>query len=198
MKKISELITAGLLILLLLSQGCQSKLPEQGDISKSNIVLLDQDSTRFSFPKDIRGKNYYVAMIFTHCPDICPMTTNNMQRIEEKLQENRLKDFEFIVVSFDPERDTPSILKQYAGLRGISGHNWHFLTGRPEDIDSLKRLLKIVAVKNEEDEKSEGISDYYFVHTDRLTLIDSDGKIRKRYKGSDINMNEIIHDAREL
>lgn len=196
--KTNTIISLLLIMTAMISGGCTGHLPEQGDISKTRIKLLDQDSSEVVFPANMYGKNYFVTFFFTHCPDICPMTTNNMQQIEKAMAVKDMKNFEFVAISFDPQRDRPSVLQQYADMHGIDLKKWHMLTGTPENVDSLRKLLNIVAVKGDTVLLDSGMPQYYFVHTDRITLVDANGKIRKRYKGSQISLEEIITDTKKL
>ncbi len=82
-----------------------------------------------------------MGFIYTHCPDICPMTTHNMALTEERLNEEGIDDVLFVALSFDPERDSPEVLTKFAEIRDIKFDNWIFLTG--DEIttkDALKRF----------------------------------------------------------
>ena len=101
-------------------------------------------------------------------------------------------------MSFDPERDTPSVLREFADIRGISFKNWMLLTG---DISVIKDLIKrfdVMAVKTDEHRDEDGELTYSMMHTDRISLIDDKGILRKNYKGSTLNFDEIIKDIKSL
>jgi protein SCO1/2 len=55
-----------------------------------------------------------------------------MQTIKQEAEKQGLKDITFVSLTFDPKRDTPSILRQFAGVRGIDLKGWDFLTGTQE------------------------------------------------------------------
>lgn len=178
--------------------GCKNKLPIEDDISSSHFMLVNQDSAVVEFPDYMRGKIAVMGFIFTNCPDICPLTTNNMQRIKAELEKENIKDVLFTSLSFDPARDKPFVLKDYARIRNIDLKNWQFLTGKQSVIDSIKKKMHFFAVAADTSYSEDGKKYYFFVHTDRISLIDRQGRVRKNYKGSTINIGEIVNDIKQI
>ncbi len=181
-------------ILGLTSHSCYEHFPLKQDIKRTQNKFLNQDSIQVSFPEIIKDKITLFAMIYTHCPDICPMTTHNMQLVYEKLRDEVRENVKFVVISFDPERDTPSVLKDYAQVRGYDLAKWIYLSGSETDTREVMLKFGIKAVKTDSSYDSSGNLSYYITHTDRLTLIDQEGYIRKNYTGSVINVEEVIED----
>lgn len=198
MPKHYRLLTFILIFLASVLSGCKDKLPVKDDVSKTRYVLLTQDSTLFSFPGDMKGRVTVLGLIFTHCPDICPLITNNMERIQQEAKKENIQDVSFVSISFDPQRDKPSVLKEYAGVREIDMKNWVFLTGRQSEIDSLKKQLHYVAIAGDTTYSEGGEPSYFFVHTDRITLMDQEGRIRQEYKGSKVDVEQVIKDIKTL
>lgn len=188
----------GLILILFTITGCGEKLPVEKDLSKENFELLNEDSTKVIFPDLVKGKTVVMGYVYTNCPDICPMTTNNMQKVEKILKEENINNVTFLTLSFDPLRDTPSILKQYADIREINLSNWHFLTGTQGVIDSLKKEMHFVAVADDTSYAEDNTPYYFITHTDRISLIDKSGRLRKNYPGSKLNIDEIINDIKTL
>lgn len=187
-----------LALILLLISGCGDKLPVIEDLSEKEYNLVDQSAKRINFPSDYENKIIVMGFIFTHCPDICPMTTHNMERIEASLKKEGIKDVHFIAFSFDPERDSPYVLTQYAEVRDINLKSWSFLTGDRKTIDALKGDVGVVAIPGDTTIEADGTKSYFFIHTDRISLIDKEGKVRKNYSGSAINVDEIVNDIKLL
>ena len=79
-------------------------------------------------------------MVYTHCPDICPMTTHNMFLVEQKLSSQLKNKVKFVVISFDPNRDTPNVLKKFAEIRDITFDSWALLSG--DDKNTKEVMLK--------------------------------------------------------
>lgn len=183
--------------LLLLLFGCKSKFGVVEDLSNESYTLVNQNNESVKFPDRFKGKVAVVGYIFTNCPDICPLTTNNLRLIQKEINEQKIKNIEFAAISFDPEVDTPEILKEYAELRKIDESNFSFLTGEKETIESLMKRIGIFAIPNDTTMINEKEIIFY-VHTDRISLFDQEGKIRKNYPGSTINIEEITNDIIDL
>ena len=106
-----------------------------------NIVLTTQDGAKVRFYEDlVKGKNVAVNVIYTTCKDECPLETARMAEVQRLLGDHMGRDIFFLSISIDPEKDTPKVLKAYAGKFGV-GPGWLFLTGNKEDIKVLTRKL---------------------------------------------------------
>lgn len=186
-----------ILFILILFTGCGSDLPIEKKIT-SSYSLLDQDSIKVIFPDDYKGKLVVVGFIFTNCPDICPLTINNLQQIQNDLKKQRIDNVEVLAISFDPLRDTPSILKLNAKVRGIKTDNFHFLTGKQKEIDSLMSAMGITAFTDDTTYTKSGEPIYFFVHTDRISLMDEEGQVRGEYSGSRVKASTVINDIKTL
>ena len=186
------------LIIEFFLSSCTEKLPVVDDLGNSQYKLVDQNNRKVVFPELVKGKLVVMNYIFTNCPDICPLSTNNMRLIQERIKKEKINRIEFVSVSFDPLQDSPEVLRKFAGIRNLDLSNWTFLTGEKPMIDSLMRKIGIVAVIGDSTVFKDGRKIYYYIHTDRIQLMDEDGKIRKNYKGSSINVDEILADVKSL
>jgi protein SCO1/2 len=97
------------------------------------FTLTSQDNRPVSLA-DFHGKVVAVTFIYTGCPDICPLLTQKMVDVQDALGEKFGAKIAFISISFDPERDTPEVLKDYAQFWGIKPEGWSFLTGSLEAV----------------------------------------------------------------
>jgi len=177
---------------------CQSKFPEKEYIGDQSQQLVNQESTSVNFPATYKGKILLTSFIFTNCPDICPLTTHNLQRIQEAVKKENIPNVRFAAISFDPDRDTPSVLKKFAEVRSLDLSTYSLFTGKKESVQSLMRAFHVMAISNDTTYTDDGEPVYFFTHTDRITLVDQDQNIRKSYRGSDINLDEIISDIKNL
>ena len=181
---------------IIFTSACENNLPLSEKVS--SYQLIDQDSSKVIFPDFAKGKISVVGYIFTNCPDICPLTTNNMSIIQEKLNKDNVSGVQFVSISFDPAADKPSVLKKYAEVRNLDLSNWEFLTGEKSTIKKLIKEVGVVAIPSDSTTLPNGTKQYYYVHTDRISLMDQNGIIRKNYPGSKININEILEDIKSL
>jgi len=185
-------------LLLVLIYSCGDNFEVIEDLKYSDYQLIDIDSNNVVFPKLIKDKVGIVGYIFTNCPDICPLTTNNMRLIQEKLSSDRIDNVEFVSISFDPEVDKPSVMRDFTRVRDLDLSNWNFLTGNKNTIEDLMKKVGVMAFVGDSTTFDDGSKTYYYVHTDRIQLIDQDGRIRKNYQGSKINIDEIVADVKKL
>jgi len=196
MKKTFEILLTAVVILFIIS--CTQDLPLNKDLTKKSYKLINQDSILVKFPEIILDNITVMGFIYTHCPDICPMTTHNMFLTEMKLKKDGIQDIKFVALSFDPERDTPHVLKKFAEIRGINIKNWMLVTGEQSVIYDLLRRFDVRAVATDSVFYNDGDISYSMMHTDRISLIDKEGRLRKNYMGSKINIEELIKDIKYL
>jgi protein SCO1/2 len=187
-----------LIIILLNLNGCGKDLPENRPAGIESVNLLNQDSTVVKFPDAFKGNILLLTFIYTNCPDICPMTTHNMQLIQEQLKKVDITNVRFAELSFDPLRDTPYILKEFGDIRNIDYHNFTFLTGDAQVIKRILNKMNILAIPGDTSKTESGKIVYFYTHTDRITLIDKGGNIRNEYRGSKTDIQQIINDIKTL
>ncbi|MCD1261235.1 SCO family protein [Paenibacillus athensensis] len=132
---------------------------------------------------DSAGKTRLLEFFFASCPDICPATTSHMAHLQENLKSAKLwgDKVQFLSITFDPERDTPDALAEYAKLFGIDTANWTLIRGTEEETLKTANDFGLMVVKQ---------NDGQFAHSIRsLFLIDQDGYIRRVFDMGE-NMNE--------
>jgi protein SCO1 len=189
MKKIATLIT----ILLI---ACTSDLPLKEQFP--DITLTDQNGRDFSL-SEVRGKVLVVAYIYTNCPDICHVISKKMNVFKEQIKKSGLEDrVYFISITFDPERDTPDVLRHHAEMMNLDLDNWVFLTGDQNAVNSTLNAAGIEAIKDPVDTSGNADQSYLISHRDRISLADKNGRIRKHYKGSEFNPDELLEDIKRL
>jgi len=187
-----------LLIAILFFTGCTNKFDRNDPLGKKNFPLLSQDSTLINFPQDFKGKPFLLGFIFTNCPDVCPLTSHNFQLVQEQAKNEGIKGVNFVLISFDSDRDKPGVLKEYASLRNIDESNFKLLTGDKDTIKALMKKMQVVAVPGDTSKTSDGDLIYFFIHTDRAFLIDKDNRIRSEYRGSKLDISRAVKDIRSL
>jgi len=137
-------------------------------------------------------------MVYTHCPDICPMTTHNMFLVEEKLSDELKDKVKFIVISFDPNRDSPAVLKKFAEIRDLSFNSWTLLSGNKQNTTEVMLKFGIKAIPADSSYDENGELSYNVIHTDRISLIDPKGKLKANYKGSTAKIETILEDIKYI
>jgi len=194
----NKIILIAVSIFILFSLSCKEKLPLDKDLTKKSYNFINQEGEEVEFPEIIKGQITVMGFIFTHCPDICPMTTHNMYLTEKKLKIANINEVKFIALSFDPDRDSPEVLKKFAEVRELDFNSWTLLTGEKNTVNELLKRFDVKAIKTDETTDAEGNYEYSMMHTDRISLIDENGILRKNYKGSTINIEELVNDIKIL
>ena len=123
---------------------------------------------------DYQGKVVVMSFGFTSCPDICPVTLNQLKQLMSKLGDQSV-DLQNLFISIDPKRDTPSVLKEYLGYFDPT---FIGLTGKLDEIKDVSRKYHSSFKKHNLKHKEE----YVFGHTVSVFLIDKKGRLRGHYK----------------
>ena len=186
------------LLSVIILSGCKSKFDKNEPLGKKNFTLISQDSILVNFPRDFNGKPMLLGFIFTNCPDVCPLTSHNFQMVQEEAKNAGIKGVNFVLISFDPDRDKPWVLKEYASLRNIDESNFKLLTGDKDTIRALMRKMQVVAIPGDTTKTTDGDLIYFFIHTDRAFLIDKDNRVRSEYRGSKLDISQAVKDIRTL
>ena len=165
-------VTAGLLFWLrqlqvnALSSG---SLPSYGTVPKFD--LTNQDAQPFG-SQALAGKIWIADFIFTSCPGPCPIISTRMSELQKPLAKS---DVHLVSFSVDPEKDTPEVLRAYAGKLRKEPFRWDFLTGPLDTVTSLSRDgFKLAIAAGEEPGAGP-------VHSTRFVLVDRRGTIRGYY-----------------
>jgi protein SCO1/2 len=119
---------------------------------------------------DFRGQVVLLFFGYTHCPDVCPATLAKVARALELLGP-QAKHVRPVLISVDPQRDTPQRLAKYVTLFGPS---FVGLTGTPEEIMAVATAFGIYYAKQE----GTAASGYLVDHTATVTVVDPQGRVR--------------------
>ena len=136
-------------------------------------------------------KIYVADFFFTTCPTICPIMTENMGYIQEKIK----NDSDILLLSFSvtPEIDSVEQLKKYALEKNVIDSKWNLVTGNKKDIYNLARTSYLVAKTNGDGGK------YDMIHTENFVLVDKEKRIRGFYDGTNSKeMDQLLNDIKIL
>lgn len=131
----------------------------------------------------LKGKVQVVAMVYTHCEFACPRILADMKRIRDRLSGEDLKKTNFVIISIDPERDTPQRLKEFAMENDLTDTNWTLLNGDQGDILEIAALLGV---------KYKRISESDFTHSNMLSVLNRQGEITFQRKRLGDNPSDIV------
>lgn len=150
----------------------------ENEFSSNSIYQLDSKWTDQSGNKielsKFNGKPVVLTMFFASCAYACPVLVNDMKRIEAKLPEHERKNYQFVLVSIDPEHDTPQLLKKYAETHGLDPANWTLLTGSKDDV---RELAAVLGFKYKKDANGQ------YSHSNLINILNSDGEVIHQHTG---------------
>jgi protein SCO1/2 len=122
----------------------------------------------------LAGKVRVVAMVYTSCQATCPLIVADLKRVERMLPPDRRDDVGFVLVSLDPERDTPGRLAEWAERTGLDPARWTLLSGDDEAVRELAATLDV---------RYQPQPDGELAHTNGLTVLDRAGGVAHRQLG---------------
>jgi protein SCO1/2 len=168
-------------------------MPSPGE-EVPDFAFTDQDGKHISLHQ-FRGKTVMVTFVYTRCPfpDFCPRVSSNFAEVYKQLGSNpSLAEAQLLSISFDPEHDTPKVLRNY-GFSVAHTHDaalfrrWEFAAPKAADLPKIADFFALTV-------KPEG---GMITHSLSTAVIGPDGKIVKWYHGGDWQVSDLIKDAAE-
>ena len=136
-----------------------------------------------------RGRVVAVTFVYTRCPlpDFCPLMDRNFASVQRALAEDRALAgrVHLLSVSFDPDRDTPDVLKAHARKAGADPGTWTWVTGARAAIEPFASAFGVSIMR--EDSTSQEI-----VHNLRTIVLDREGRVAKILNGNEWKPEELL------
>jgi len=193
-------IIVGLAIILLGLQSCNSnKNPKNtadnisakkiSDLSIYNLPSkwTNQDGKEIEM-KDLKGKVLVMVMIYTSCKSACPRLVADMRNIESRLPEKIKENVKLVLVSIDPEVDTPERLKSFAIENKMDGDQWAFLRSTEDNTREFAAVLSVNYKK---------VSPMDFSHSNIISVFNVEGELVYQQEGLGVNSDETIQKITE-
>jgi protein SCO1/2 len=166
--------------------------PQPGE-SVPDFALINQDGKRIHLAS-YRGQALLITFIYTRCPfpDFCPLVSRNFAKIyaDTKANPELTKNMRLLSVSFDPDHDTPSVLRAYAktfyGTTGGSPYSrWEFAVIPKDELKQVTSFFGVTVTDNHGQ----------LVHSMSTSVITPDGKIYSWREDTDWHPQDLIADA---
>jgi protein SCO1/2 len=185
-------------LVLLLGAGCRTEpaapvpaaaeelpiLPIGGD-----FTLTNQDAQPFELAS-LRGKVVLVFFGYTMCPDACPTTLSKLSAAYARLTEDERARVKALYISIDPERDTPTVMKEHLTYFGVDAVG---LTGSPEDTAKVARQFGAHFERSSEPTAA----GYLMSHTVSMFGLDARGQTRLLID-YEANVDTVVRSIRQL
>ncbi|GER87272.1 SCO family protein [Dictyobacter vulcani] len=155
-----------------------------GGTPAPNFQLTDQYGKPVSLAQ-FHGKPVVVTFLYTHCPDVCPLTAENLHTTLQQMGSDA-KNVAIIAVSTDPKRDTTAEALKFSTEHNMQAY-WHFLTGTQKELSPIWSSYSIYAQQMQQKVN----------HSTALYLIDKQGKERV-YMGDDFKPAQMAANLQQL
>jgi protein SCO1/2 len=156
-----------------------------------NYSLINQENKKIQLTS-FRGRILVFTFMYTRCPipDFCPRMSQHFREVYETLKDvNINKDWHLLSISFDPDFDTPEILKNYSKAFSPDLKKWSFVTGNTPVIDEIISRFGIIVRR-----PKASITDWD--HNLRTVIVDPNGVIQTIYIGNLWTPETLVHDLK--
>jgi protein SCO1 len=161
----------------------QVKLADVDSPSIYDLRVSLRDEAGTTRPLDaLRGHPVLITMFYGSCPVACPLLMSDLKRLERQIPEPLRSDVRILMVSFDPERDTPTALARLKQERGL-GASWTLASTGDDEARELAGSLNI---------KYRRVDDGVFFHSSVIVLLDRQGRPQARVEGADKDAAAIL------
>ncbi len=187
----------------LLIVSCNNK-KDNTNISEENTEVIEKpitDLSIYNLPekwtnqdgkdielKELRGKVLVMVMIYTSCKAACPRLVADMRNIEERIPTEMKDKVTFVLVSIDPEVDTPERLKEFSINNKMTGNHWVFLRADDERTREFSAVLAINYKK---------ISPIDFSHSNIISVFNAEGELAFQQEGLGVSYDKTISKIKE-
>ena len=158
-----------------------------------NYSLINQENKKIQLTS-FRGRILVFTFMYTRCPipDFCPRMSQHFREVYDALKDiNINKDWHLLSISFDPDFDTPKILKNYSKAFSSDLKKWSFVTGNSSVIDEMISRFGIIVRR-----PKASITDWD--HNLRTVIVDPNGVIQTIYIGNSWTPETLVQDLKEM
>jgi protein SCO1/2 len=189
--------------LVITKEGAAAASPVPGQVVEAmagdevpNYRLINQDGKAIRV-HDYKGKTLLLTFIFTRCqvPDQCALMSSNFATVDQGLQKQPelYGKTHLLSVSFDPEYDTPKVLRSYGAA--YTGRytdekfdHWVFASGCADEVKGIAQFFGLRYYTETQSGKEQ------VIHSLRTVVIGPDSKIIKVYRGNEWKPEEVLKD----
>lgn len=185
-------LALGVTLSVLCGSACRdARAPELGRYGKLPGFSLQNQLGEPMSDRDLSGRVVVVDFIFTSCPDVCPLLTEQLSRLRKRLPVDQ--PLTFVSFSVDPEHDTPARLRDFARAHGVDVPNFWFLTGPLAQVREVVThgFKQAMEAEPQEEGKPRNV-----LHGTHFVLVDKQGEIRGFFrsdKDGEADLERAVH-----
>ena len=139
---------------------------------------------------DLRGGPRVLAMMFTHCPSLCPTLVRDLKALDAAMPAADRATTEYVLVTIDPEHDDPATLREFRSRMVLDPKRWVLLRGNASDTQQLAAVLGFNYGKGD---------GRNYTHSNLVTVLDGEGDIVHQQVGLGEDLGRavaMIHEPR--
>lgn len=186
MKQLFCILAASLILFSCKQDKAEKELPS-GSIFHLTSQWQDQHNRSYQLDA-LRGKALVVVMIYTSCKATCPLLVADMKKIEKQIKPSYLHKTSLVLVTIDPEKDTPEHLAGFAKTSGMDAPHWVFLRS---DEAATQEFANVLSMKYKK------ISPIDFSHSNIISVFNPDGELILQEEGAGINTEKVAGKVNE-
>ncbi len=180
------MLIAAALAMAACSAPVQLKGTDLGKDPAPDFQLTDQNGNAVTL-LGLRGKVVVLTFLYTHCPDVCPLTAEHLHAAEQQLG-TAMKQVAFVAISVDPQNDTPDAIKAFNQEHGVS--DLVYLSGTPAQLQPVWAAYYVAA-------QTDALHPNMVSHSTRVVVIDKAGMQRVNMD-SDFNPSDLVYNIQAL
>ena len=200
-KNMKKAILPFLLAITLLFQACNNTSKQE---TTKEDTLTDQaisDLSIYNLPttwttkngtdmelKELRGDVLVMVMIYTSCQAACPRLVADMRHIRERVDVKNKDRVKYVLVSIDPETDTPERLTAFAKENQMEDDQWVFLRSSDENTREFAAVLAV---------NYKRISPIDFSHSNIISVFNTEGELTYQQEGVGVSYDEAVIKIKE-
>ena len=171
------------LIMLVAPSWAAAELPDDS-VYHIESFWLNQNGDRSNIA-ELQGKVQVVAFVYTYCEHSCPLIISSLKQIEKRIPAKKISGVQFLLISLDPARDSPEVLKRYMIDHDLNEQLWTMLNGDPDDVLELSALMGVRyrPMNNDADD---------IAHSNMITVLDQRGRIQYKMKGLNEDLEAVV------
>lgn len=175
---------------------CKSDRKANELLQENNIEKPISDMSIYNLPdkwtnqngenielKDYKGNVLVMVMIYTSCKAACPRLVADMRNIEQQISNKQKENVKFILVSIDPEVDTPERLKEFSIENEMTNNHWVFLRSNE---DQTREFAAVLAVNYKK------ISPIDFSHSNIISVFNKEGEMVYQQEGLGVSYDKTV------
>ncbi len=177
------------IIAILLLQYCACLSVAAAELPDESIYYIESDWINHNNENvnitSLQGKVQVVAFVYTYCEHSCPIILAKLKYIENNISPEDKDKVNFLLISLDPERDTPAILNDYMKEKELNEEHWQMFNGDPDDVLELAALFGVRYKPMNNTEKD-------IAHSNMISILDKAGRIHYQMKGLDASLEQVV------